>query len=312
MTMELETGGVHIGWVSSYWMDRDCNWIARDALCPGQEAFLVLGLDICESRFWSRGLGKRALTAWILYFLQNGARDLYLQTWSGHLAMIRVAERLGFREFRRKTAQRLVREERYDGLTFRLELASFGRYLLEENLRDLRLSAGTERNVGEAYDKRPGFYAAWAETAYEGEAPDLPICRQSPMERLVFWCLHMTRARLQYQAKGFRTRLSQIRSRTFGFGRTSMRPNTESRACPERMWLVSPSSSWMHLSAGILAVSAVSDDLSGRRGMRRGVYDLFSGTEKAAAPRSAGDQCARTQGGGPVSGPGGRGSASGG
>ena len=202
VTMELETGGVHIGWVSSYWMDRDCNWIARDALCPGQEAFLVLGLDICESRFWSRGLGKRALTAWILYFLQNGTRDLYLQTWSGRLAMIRVAERLGFREFRRKTAQRLVREERYDGLTFRLELASFGRYLLEENLRDLRLSAGTERNVGEAYDKRPGFYAAWAETAYEGEAPDLPICRQSPMERLVFWCLHMTRARLQYQAKG--------------------------------------------------------------------------------------------------------------
>ena len=41
----------------------------------------------------------------------------------------------------------------------------------------------------------------------------------------------------------------------------------------------------MHLSAGILAVSAVSDDLSGRRGMRRGVYDLFSGTEKAAIHR---------------------------
>ncbi len=103
------------------------------------------------------GFGKAGSDRLILYFLQNGARDLYLQTWSGHLAMIRVAERLGFREFRRKTAQRLVREERYDGLTFRLELASFGRYLLEENLRDLRLSAGTERNVGEGIRQTAGF-----------------------------------------------------------------------------------------------------------------------------------------------------------
>ena len=117
--------GVHIGAVSAYRLDDDFNWSASSGGENDRRAKWALGIDICESARWSGGLGTRAFTAWVRYWLEAGYTDLYTQTWSGNARMVGLAEKLGFREYCRKAGLRQVRGGTYDGLTFRLDREAF-------------------------------------------------------------------------------------------------------------------------------------------------------------------------------------------
>ena len=55
------------------------------------------------------------------YYFENGANELYVQTWSGNVRMIRCAEKLGFKECKRNVGTRKVNGQKYDGLTFKIE-----------------------------------------------------------------------------------------------------------------------------------------------------------------------------------------------
>lgn len=70
---------------------------------------------------WKNGIGTNALRAFINYQLTIGADEIYTQTWSGNVRMIRCAEKLGFVECNRNIGTREVDGQCYDGLTFRLE-----------------------------------------------------------------------------------------------------------------------------------------------------------------------------------------------
>ena len=48
--------------------------------------------------------------------------SFYTQTWSGNLAIVRVAEKLGFKEVCRKENYREVNGKMYDAITWRLDL----------------------------------------------------------------------------------------------------------------------------------------------------------------------------------------------
>ena len=130
-SLEVDTAeGVHIGTVSQYLIDENYDWISRkDA--QGKRVFHTLGIDIAESRFWGQGYGTRALAAWTQYFLDQGIRDICLQTWSGNVRMVRCAEKVGFRECNRFVGNRHIRGGIYDGLTFQLDLDKFHKYLSE-------------------------------------------------------------------------------------------------------------------------------------------------------------------------------------
>ena len=129
---ELATAdGCHIGMVTSYSIDADYKWQSwQEAHGSGKIRF-TLGIVICDSSVWGRGLGTQALTAFVQHFLDNGKEELYLQTWSGNIRMIRCAEKLGFQECNRITGNRNIRGGIYDSLTFRLDLDRFHKYLQE-------------------------------------------------------------------------------------------------------------------------------------------------------------------------------------
>lgn len=128
-SFELDTAeGIHIGGVNAYLIDENWEWIRRRDVKTGQKAYRTLGIEICDSHYWNRGLGTQALAAFIWYHLENGCRDLCLQTWSGNLRMIRAAERLGFEVCHREVGNRLVRGGVYDGLTFQLNVPAFEQY----------------------------------------------------------------------------------------------------------------------------------------------------------------------------------------
>lgn len=116
--LEIEWNGRHIGWVSSYAIDENYEWI--DRIRNGQTVYRAIGIDICEPDVWGNGVGTNALRAFMRYLFENGLDALYTQTWSGNVRMLRCAEKLGFAECNRKIGAREVDGRTYDALTFRL------------------------------------------------------------------------------------------------------------------------------------------------------------------------------------------------
>ena len=118
---EIEWNGRHIGWVSSYMIDENFEWIGADTIRPDQTVYRAIGIDICEPDAWGNGIGAMAMRAFINYYFESGADELYTQTWSGNVRMLRSAVKLGFVECNRYVGIRQVEGKIYDALTFRLE-----------------------------------------------------------------------------------------------------------------------------------------------------------------------------------------------
>lgn len=112
----------YIGWCSAYCIDEDCNYTEEDKL-------LAVGIDIPDSKERGKGYGAQALCMFIKYLIDKGIDDIYTQTWSGNERMVHIAEKIGFEEYRRKKEFRLVRGKKYDGLTFRLNMEKFKKFL---------------------------------------------------------------------------------------------------------------------------------------------------------------------------------------
>lgn len=127
---ELDTAdGYHIGAVSSYAIGSDYKWMSwQDARKIGNFRHTI-GIDICDKRFWGKGLGTQALAAFAKHFQDSGIDVLCLQTWSGNFRMIRCAQKIGFVECNRFLGNRYIRGGVYDGLTFQLKLDRFHNYL---------------------------------------------------------------------------------------------------------------------------------------------------------------------------------------
>ncbi|MBR5948874.1 MAG: GNAT family N-acetyltransferase [Clostridia bacterium] len=110
---EIEADGVHIGWVSAY---TDLDYLENEEGLP------AIGICIPPIEMRSGGLGTQALKAFIEYYRSLGYKSVYTQTWSGNARMVRVADKLGFIEVCRKKDIREVNGEKYDAITWRLDL----------------------------------------------------------------------------------------------------------------------------------------------------------------------------------------------
>lgn len=115
---EIEWNGRHIGWVNSYHIDGNYEWVRK--VKEGQKVYRAVGINICEPGLYGNGIGTSTLRAFINYFFENGVNELYTQTWSGNIRMIRCAEKLGFVECDREVGELEVDGQSYDGLTFKL------------------------------------------------------------------------------------------------------------------------------------------------------------------------------------------------
>ena len=76
---EIEWNGRHIGWVSSYPIDENYEWI--DEIGEGQTVYRAVGIDICEPDVWGNGIGAKALAAFINYLLENGENEIAENSW---------------------------------------------------------------------------------------------------------------------------------------------------------------------------------------------------------------------------------------
>ncbi|MDE6107925.1 MAG: GNAT family N-acetyltransferase [Oscillospiraceae bacterium] len=139
LSLELDADGVHIGSVNAYCLDDNLEWKPLELGADHKAQHWAVGIEICESAYWSHGWGTRALTGYIHYHLKEGYTDLYTQTWSGNLRMIALAQKLGFRECLRRPGLRQVRGGTYDGLTFKLDREAFERHRAKLERESLEL-----------------------------------------------------------------------------------------------------------------------------------------------------------------------------
>lgn len=96
-----------IGMVSWYWQGEETNW-------------LCIGICIYDPAFWGNGRGYEALGLWTDYML--GANPtlvrIGLATWSGNVRMLRLAEKLGFKQEACFRKARIVNGQYYDGMAY--------------------------------------------------------------------------------------------------------------------------------------------------------------------------------------------------
>lgn len=110
---EIEADGRHIGWVSAY---TDLGYVANAEQIP------AIGIDIPNRAFRNCGYGKKAFVLFINYFKNKGYTSLYTQTWSGNIAMVKLAQSLGFKAHTRVVDMREVNGQKYDAVTFKIDL----------------------------------------------------------------------------------------------------------------------------------------------------------------------------------------------
>ena len=118
---EIEVDGRHIGLVSSYYLDDNYEhppWesIDQSKNAEGNHAVRALGIEICEMDAWGKGIGGKALTAFMTYYRGLGERRFLLETWSGNLRMLGCAKKLGFTEVQRTPGAYIVNGKDYDAL----------------------------------------------------------------------------------------------------------------------------------------------------------------------------------------------------
>ena len=110
---EIEWDGRHVGWVSSY---TDLEYMENPLSIP------AVGIDIPVSFCRDRGIGTEALRLFIRYLKEKGFSSVFTQTWSGNAAMLKVAEKLGFRTVCRMPGYRTVGGRAFDALTLKLDI----------------------------------------------------------------------------------------------------------------------------------------------------------------------------------------------
>ena len=116
-SLEIDTeDGVHIGWVSLYYIDQRYMYTVVKNNAIG----VAIGIDICESKYWGKGYGTAAFSYWLDYVRKHYDFDVYTQTWSGNIRMISLAKRLGFKLINTSKEIRYINGEKYDSLTFSL------------------------------------------------------------------------------------------------------------------------------------------------------------------------------------------------
>lgn len=103
-TLIIEANGKLIGAVSSYWVDKNTNW-------------LETGIVIYDKKFWNGGYGSEAYKLWINFIFEStGIHRLGMSTWSGNVRMMKAAEKIGMQEEARIRKARTVDGEYFDAI----------------------------------------------------------------------------------------------------------------------------------------------------------------------------------------------------
>ncbi|WP_075767511.1 GNAT family N-acetyltransferase [Photobacterium proteolyticum] len=100
----IEFQGEVIGSVSYYWEDQRTRW-------------LEVGVIIYDSRYWNKGVGRKALIPWITHLFNTlEIARVGLTTWSGNPRMVACAQSIGMTLEARLRKVRYFQGQYYDSV----------------------------------------------------------------------------------------------------------------------------------------------------------------------------------------------------
>ncbi len=96
-----------IGQVNWYWKSQETLW-------------MEVGIVIFNENYWGKGIGYKALKIWIDEIFTENPKliRLGLTTWSGNLRMMRLAEKLGFKNEAVYRKARIVDNQYFDSVSY--------------------------------------------------------------------------------------------------------------------------------------------------------------------------------------------------
>ncbi|PKF80332.1 GNAT family N-acetyltransferase [Vibrio sp. vnigr-6D03] len=102
----IEWNGKPVGTVSCYWEDENTRWLES-------------GVVIYDSKAWGQGIAHQALSQWVSHiFATRELERVGLTTWSGNPAMMKCAEKLGFKLEGRLRKVRFYKGTYYDSVRY--------------------------------------------------------------------------------------------------------------------------------------------------------------------------------------------------
>jgi len=103
-SLMIEVQGSLIGYVSTYWVDKNTNW-------------LETGIVIYDKDYWNGGYGFETYKLWMDFLFEaTELHRLGMSTWSGNIRMMKVAAKVGMREEARIRNARNVDGELFDAI----------------------------------------------------------------------------------------------------------------------------------------------------------------------------------------------------
>ena len=96
-----------LGTVNRYWQSIETHWLS-------------VGIVIYDESKWSGGIGFEALKLWCTYLFKDMPEiaRLDLRTWSGNNGMMKLAEKLGFKQEAVFRKARIVKGEYFDSVAY--------------------------------------------------------------------------------------------------------------------------------------------------------------------------------------------------
>ena len=118
---EIEVDGRHVGMVSSYYLNESFEHTPWESIDQSKNAvdnhsIRALGIEICETGYWGKGIGTKALTAFMDYYRQFGESRFLIETWSGNARMLGCAKKLGFTAVKQEKAVYTVDGQEFDAI----------------------------------------------------------------------------------------------------------------------------------------------------------------------------------------------------
>lgn len=84
---EIEINNVHAGFVTNY-------VINYKDLCINNK--IAIGIEICDAQFRNKKYGRKILNLFINFLFKNSINEIYLETHSKNIPMVKCAENVGF------------------------------------------------------------------------------------------------------------------------------------------------------------------------------------------------------------------------
>lgn len=99
--------GKPVGMVSGYWKDKKTLWFE-------------IGITIYDSKYWSGGIGTKALKLWIdeNFRKYEKLEHIGLTTWSGNIGMMKAAEKAGMKKEAQIRKVRFWKNTYYDSISY--------------------------------------------------------------------------------------------------------------------------------------------------------------------------------------------------